>query len=154
MSPAQSSVLRLPSPLSEMEAKHYYYGLPSAPVLVARSSTTPWEAPTGPEAYHKPKELRPVYNHSISEAWGGDLPRKVIATLDSMKVNWTSLDIVRIGYEGEHPGPVDLWIGVLPESLCSDDGLVAVSKCRELLEEYGIADVDVEIRESVRWPRY
>ena len=29
-----------------MEATHYYDGLPSRPVLVARTSTTPWEANT------------------------------------------------------------------------------------------------------------
>ncbi|KAF8325423.1 uncharacterized protein EI90DRAFT_3019067 [Cantharellus anzutake] len=46
-----------------------------------------------------------------------------------------------------------IWIGVVPASLSGNDGVVVVSKCRELLEEYNIADVDVEIRESVvtRW---
>ena len=56
----QSSSLTLPSPLSEMEAKFYYAGLPSCPVLVARTSTTPWEAPTGPEESWNLKELRPA----------------------------------------------------------------------------------------------
>jgi hypothetical protein len=35
-------------PPCEMEAKLYYAGLPSKPVLVARTGI-PWEAPTGPE---------------------------------------------------------------------------------------------------------
>ncbi|KAL6303779.1 hypothetical protein BKA93DRAFT_898944 [Sparassis latifolia] len=151
--PPQSSSLTLPSPPSEMEAKFYYAGLPSAPALVARTSTTPWEAPTGPEAYRKLKELRAVGNHALKEAWEGNLALKLHALLDSMKVKWTSTDIVRIGNSGESSAPVILWIGVMPASLSGDDGAVVASKCRELLVEYDIVDVDVEIRESVvtRW---
>lgn len=39
----------------------------------------------------------------------------------------------------------------MPGSLSGDDGVVVASKCRELLAEHGITDV--EIRESVvtRW---
>ncbi|GBE84426.1 predicted protein [Sparassis crispa] len=149
----QSSSLTLPSPPSEMEAKFYYAGLPSAPVLVARTSTTRWEAPTGPEAYRKLKELRAVGNHALKEAWEGNLALKLHALLDSMKVKWTSTDIVRIGNSGESSAPIILWIGVMPASLSGDDGVVVASKCRELLVEYDIVDVDVEIRESVvtRW---
>ncbi|KAK0497222.1 hypothetical protein EDD18DRAFT_1161168 [Armillaria luteobubalina] len=145
----------LPLPPSAMEAKFYYTGLPSAPVLVARSSTNPWELPTGPEAYQQPKELRPVGNHApaFMEAWQGDLAPELFALLDSMKVKWTSTDVVRIGYAEEYSAPVVLWIGVTPASLSGDDGVVAVSKCQELLKEHNIDDVEVEIRESVvtRW---
>lgn len=37
----------------------------------------------------------------------------------------------------------------MPASLSGHDGVVVAFKCRELLLEYDIADVDVEIRESV-----
>jgi hypothetical protein len=69
-----------------------------------------------------------------------------------MEVNWTSIDVVRIGIEDEWYWyrPVVLWIGVTPGSL---SGAVVVRKCRELLEEYTIFDVDVEIRESIVWGR-
>ncbi|KAJ7145815.1 hypothetical protein C8R44DRAFT_755948 [Mycena epipterygia] len=137
------------SPPSEVEAKFYYAGLPSSPVLVARASTTQWKAPTGPEAYRKIRELRAVGNHALKETWEGDLALKVHALLDSIKVKWTSTDVVRIGNPGESSAPVILWIGVMPASLSGDDGVVVASKCRELLVENGIADVDVEIRESV-----
>ncbi|KZT23717.1 hypothetical protein NEOLEDRAFT_1136211 [Neolentinus lepideus HHB14362 ss-1] len=40
--PPQNFSLTLRSPPSEMEARRYYTGLPSQPVLVARTSTTPW----------------------------------------------------------------------------------------------------------------
>ncbi|KAJ6580227.1 hypothetical protein B0H10DRAFT_2235420 [Mycena sp. CBHHK59/15] len=145
----QSSSLILLSPPSEMETKFYYAGLPSSPVLVARTGATSWKAPTGPEAYRKIKELCAVGNHALKETWEGNLALKVHALLDSMKVMWTSTDVVRIGNTGESSAPVILWIGVMPASLSGDDGVVVASKCRELLVEYDIADVNVEIRESV-----
>jgi hypothetical protein len=49
-----------------------YAALPSPLVLVAaaRSSTTPWEAPTGPETNRTPKELRHIGNYvKIKAAW-------------------------------------------------------------------------------------
>ncbi|TDL18687.1 hypothetical protein BD410DRAFT_793077 [Rickenella mellea] len=154
----QGTATSPPSPPSEMEAKLYYAGLPSGPKLVARSSITPWEPPTGPEEDRKHKGLRPVGSHAprLKEVWGGEdsLGRKVYAFLDSKNVKWTSMDIVRIGYEGEYYAPVVLWIGVNPESLSGEEGVEVVIKCREILEEFGITDVEVEIRESVVWPRW
>ena len=97
---SSSSSLALPSPISSTEAKYYYAGLPSAPALVARTGTTPWEVPTGPEAYRKLKELRVVGNHAINEVWEDNLALKLRALLDSMKVKWTSTDVVRIGNTG------------------------------------------------------
>lgn len=134
------------SPPSEMESN-----LPSAPILVARTGTTPWEVPTGPEAYLRHKELRIVGNHAIKDVWEGDLAVKVHTLLTSMKIKWTSIDIVRIGYDGESSAPVILWIGVIPASLSRGDGIIVAHMCRDILEEYGITDVDVEIRESVVW---
>ncbi len=137
------------SPLSEIEAKFYYAGLPSTPVLVARTGTTPWKAPTGPEAYSKIKELRAVGNHALQDVWEGNLAPKLHALLDSMEVKWTSTDVVRIGNAEEPSAPVILWIGVMPTSLSDNDGVDVAFRCRELLVEFGITDVDVEIRESV-----
>ncbi|KAK7447048.1 hypothetical protein VKT23_014258 [Stygiomarasmius scandens] len=139
----------LPPPPSEKEAKFYYAGLPSGPVLVARTYTTPWKAPTGPEAYRVIKELRTVGNHALNEVWEDNLALKLHALLDSMKVKWTSTDVVRIGVAKEADAHVVLWIGVVPASLSGDDGVAVAYECRELLREYSIADVDVEIRESV-----
>ncbi|PBK75246.1 hypothetical protein ARMSODRAFT_929310 [Armillaria solidipes] len=133
-----------------MEAKFFYYaGLPSAPVLVARTGTTPWKAPTGPEAYPTRKELRAVGNHALEEVWEGNLAPELHALLDSMEVKWTSTDVVRIGNAKESSAPVILWIGVMPASLSDNDGVDVASRCRELLVKFDIADVDVEIRESV-----
>jgi hypothetical protein len=147
--PLQSSSRprRLPLP-SPKEANFYYAGLPSRPILVARTGTR-WKAPTGPEAYPKYKDLRVVGNHVLKEIWEDNLSRKLHALLDSMEVKWTSTDVVRIGIVGESSAPVILWIGVVPASLSGHDGALVAFKSRELLVEYNIADVDVEIRESI-----
>lgn len=65
------------SPPSPLEAKFYYTGPPSAPILVARTSTTPWEPPIGSETDYKLKELRPIGKHPINDAWDDNLAPKV-----------------------------------------------------------------------------
>ncbi|KAF8917443.1 hypothetical protein CPB85DRAFT_199393 [Mucidula mucida] len=137
-----------PIDLTEVEKKVYYYGLCSSPILVARSGTIPWEAPSGPEAYHRPKELRIAGDHKIAEVWEDDLALKVEGILNEKQVQWTSMDVVRIGYADESSAPVVLWLGVKPRSLSPEDGVVVVAQCKELLAAYVILDVDVEIRES------
>ncbi|KAK7047555.1 hypothetical protein VNI00_006323 [Paramarasmius palmivorus] len=137
--------ISLSSPLSKLEATHYYTGLPSTPILIARTSNTSWKKPTSPE---DDKELRPVGNHAIKNIWESNLAHKVHACLNSAKVQWTSTDVVRIGKAGESFAPVILWIGVEPTSLSGYDGLDVASKCKELLVECHITDVDVEIRAS------
>ncbi|KAI0267791.1 hypothetical protein BC834DRAFT_968701 [Gloeopeniophorella convolvens] len=144
-----------PSPLprvSDEEAKLYYAGLPSRPVLIARTGSTPWKAPTGLEAYPERKELRVVGEHEINKAWEDDLALKVHAILDAKEVAWTSTDVVRIAHFDEPSGGVILWIGVMPKSLPYEVGIDAALQCKGLLLEYGIKDVDVEIRESEVFP--
>ncbi|KAF9510462.1 hypothetical protein BS47DRAFT_1348022 [Hydnum rufescens UP504] len=121
-------------PRSKMEEMCYYVGLPSSPKLVCRTGATLWMKPTGLEAYWVPKELRPVFGHSLNNIWK-DFGPKLCDFLDSMGVLWTTIDVVRfvnVG-KGEAVGPVVLWIrGTL-----------------DLLEKFGISDVEVEIRESI-----
>ncbi len=142
-----------PSPTSRIsaeEAKLYYYGLPSRPVLVARTTTTPWEMPTGPEVYLKPKELRVVGRHKIVDVWNDNMAGKVFAILDENKVQVTSIDLVRFGYyPGEPSGGVIVWIGVQPGSLSQEGGHDVAHQCKRVLSDNGLTDVDVEIRESI-----
>jgi len=137
-----------PWTVSELEANSYYAGLPSNPVLVYRTSTTPWEQPTGPEAYRELKELKPVFNHEIANVWNV-LGPKVCDSLDFEQVTWTSIDVVRFAKVGEAPGPVVLWIGVMPQSLSGEDAHTAAIRCLQLLESFQLTDVEVEFRESV-----
>ena len=138
------------SPVSKDEAHFYYAGLPSHPRMVARSSTptTPWKGPTGDEAYTIRKELKSVGDHPLNDVWEDKLAPLVLDILESKRVKFTSVDVVRIGVVGNPCPPVILWIGVLPESLNPVDGLNVALQCKELLEKNDILGVDVEIRES------
>ncbi len=130
----------------EQEAKFYYYGLHSRPILVARTSTHPWVMPTGPD---DGKELGIASSHEINAIWDDSLGRKVVAYLDERGVKWTSIDIVRIGISGEYRNPVILWIGVFPDSLPREEGRTVAFGCLDILHKAGIDDIDVEIRESI-----
>ncbi|KAF9509974.1 hypothetical protein BS47DRAFT_1410215 [Hydnum rufescens UP504] len=124
--------------------------LPSRPKLVYRTGTTPWTKPTGLEAYTVLKELRPVFGHSSTTS-GKTLGPEVYSFLDSVGVLWTTIDVVRfvkVG-KGEAVGPVVLWIGVTPETLFGESARAAAYSCRDLLEKFGITDVEVEFRESI-----
>ncbi|KAF8549223.1 hypothetical protein OG21DRAFT_1556983 [Imleria badia] len=123
-------------PPSKPEAIFYYSGLPSGPHLVYRTGTTPWEEPTGPEAYRVLKEVKPVFSHKIVTVWD-DLGPRVCGCLDSVRVTWTSVDVVRFAVVGE------------ALSLSIEDAHTAAVGCQELLESYKITDVEVEFRESV-----
>ncbi|TFK63246.1 hypothetical protein BDN72DRAFT_964022 [Pluteus cervinus] len=119
-------------PVSYEEAHLYYRGLPSNPLLIARTRTDsiPWEAPT---SWSRPKDLRIVGEHKIQDIWEDDLATKIHAILHTKEVDWSSTDVVRIGYvdEPERRGDFIIWIG-----------------CKKLLLDRGIHDVEVEIRQS------
>jgi hypothetical protein len=103
---------------------------------------------TRPEAYAPVKVLRAVGEHKIVEFWEAGLADQVIACLTTMKVDWTSLDVVRIGIVDESFAPVILWIGVMPKSLSGKIGCTTAFEAREILYNSGIKDIEVEIRES------
>ncbi|KAH9020308.1 hypothetical protein EDB85DRAFT_531516 [Lactarius pseudohatsudake] len=139
-----------PPPPSKLEACTYYAGLPSRPRLIARTGI-PWEEPTGPEAYSRLRELRVVGEHEISDVWEDDLALKVHAILHAKGVDWTSTDVVRIRYIDDRDDPsgdVVLWIGVKPDSLSYKVGIDVALQCKGILLDYGINDVEVEIRQS------
>ncbi|KAI0290308.1 hypothetical protein BC826DRAFT_1106543 [Russula brevipes] len=149
--------------VSDLEAMLYYRGLPSKPRLIARTgSPWPWEAPTdpeapsGPDAYPPLRELRFPGEHKIHEIWEDNLAFKVHAIRDQAGVDWSSTEIVRIGDAGNtrDGGDLTLWIGVWdwrirrrPAPLAYDVAIDAAFKCKALLLEHGIEDVDVEMRD-------
>jgi len=141
------SLSTTPHPPSPVEAKYFYYGLPSRPLLVARSSTNVWSVQ--PEAYPTPKGLRPVGLHPLQEIWEATVGPAICDYLDSKKVKWTSVDTVRIGHEGDPSPPAIVWIGVFPDSLSAEDGIKIATHCKSILFTHGIDDVHVEIRESI-----
>lgn len=145
----QSVTASLRLPFSDLEAKHYYHGLHSKPVLVARTGTDTWEPPAGPEAYLRRKELRTVGNHPLKAVWEDNLALRIHDILESKGVKWTSTDIARIGFVGESGAPTVVWIGVKPDTLSGEDGLAVAKECKQLLVASEILDVEVEIRESL-----
>ncbi|KAI0281081.1 hypothetical protein BC826DRAFT_1072231, partial [Russula brevipes] len=148
---------RLPH-VSDMEAMLYYRGLPSNPRLIARTGEPwPWENLSDPEVlnYPRPKQLLFPGEHKIHEIWEDNLAFKVHDILDQTGVDWSSTEIVRIGFADEGRGGVVLWIGVWdwhtrkrPAPLAYDVATDAVLKCKALLLEHGIGDVEVEMRQS------
>jgi hypothetical protein len=132
---------------AEYESKCFYYGLPSRPVLVFRTGT-PWKRPTGPEAYHVPKDIRPVFEDQIATVWD-KMGTEIFEYLDSVTIMWTTIDVVRFAEPKEDPGPVVLWIGVKPGSLSREDAQVAAIGCEKILDKFKIADVEVAFRESL-----
>jgi hypothetical protein len=68
--------------------------------------------------------------------------------LDKEQVDWTSIDLVRIGY-GVEQGPVVVWIGIHPDSQVSYKvNYDTAVQCKELLIYHDIKDVEVEMRNS------
>ena len=138
----------VPHTPSTVEAKFYYYGLPSQPILVARSSTNVWVEPTGPEAYHIPKEASPIGLHPLQDIWEATIGPALIHYLNFKGVQCTSLDPLRMGYVSDPSPPVIIWIGVVPGSLSAEDGVAVAAHCKVMLSGYNIDDVHIEIRES------
>jgi hypothetical protein len=137
-----------PPHLSDTESRLYYYGLPSSPTLVARTGSTPWEEPTGPSANPREKELGVVGTHDIREVWENLLP-EICGVLDKEQVEFTSIDLVRIGYADEGRGPVVVWIGTKPDSPVSYEiHYDTAVKCKQLLIDCKITDVEIEMRRS------
>ena len=137
-----------PYPPSPVESKYFYYGIPSQPPLVARSSFNVWLEPTGPEAYLLPKESSPIGLHPLQEIWEATVGPAMVGYLDSKGVKWTSLDPVRMGYAGESSPPVIVWMGVVPGSISGEEGVKVATHCKSILSAHNI-DVHVEIRESM-----
>ncbi|KAJ3486163.1 hypothetical protein NLI96_g4440 [Meripilus lineatus] len=148
-----------PDPL---EARYYYWGLPSTPFLLVRSAIkTKWEKQYGGEAAPKVKEIRPFEPHAIQKVWEGKLALEIIRILDSQGIEWTSIDVVRFGWSKEIPSFLTLWIGIMePDGFDSIDvqdrqqylrklGAV-IPICLDLLaDSYHIFDVEVEFRHSI-----
>ncbi|ORY56374.1 uncharacterized protein BCR38DRAFT_490674 [Pseudomassariella vexata] len=145
--PASSTRLTTPS---EQERSQYYYGLPSQPKLVARSNfhEMPW-APIVQGQHLLRKRITNIGSgHPLVTKYNADLQHRLIGVLSSTK--WTSIDVVRIGYDDDNKDqkPVVLWVAVEPESLDPGLGLQLAEQCRAALSHAGVENVHCEIREA------
>ncbi|KAI9460941.1 hypothetical protein BJY52DRAFT_1117551 [Lactarius psammicola] len=133
---------------SDVEATNYYYGLPSKPRFIARSSPDVWMKPTGAEAYLEPKELTPLGTHLLNAVWEKTVGPAMDLYLQGKGVQNTSMNPLRIGIAGKSSPPAVIFVGVNPGSLSPKLGIEVAVHCRSILVQNGIDDVHVEIRES------
>lgn len=149
----ESSVAR-PLPPSDEERNGYFYGLPSRPRLVARTSTELWVFQQDQFPIHK--RLRTVADHAVVDLWNnsdGPLRQEILAALDG--IDWTAVDILRVGYERDNTSsgrsfdsPVTLLISVKPDSTPFNKAYDTVTECLRILEQFLIFDMQVEMKEG------
>ncbi|KAG9501874.1 hypothetical protein J7337_007572 [Fusarium musae] len=140
------------TPPSRKEFRSYYSGLPDCPYLVARSTMTPWNGPVYDwDVYDR--ILDPVEKHAVVPLWNdstGPMRRKILEAVQD--IDWNAIDILRCGSADSNDRhlvrPVILFVSVKPESTTWLDGRAVTLKCRDVLQEHGINDVEVEIKES------
>ncbi|KAF5608529.1 hypothetical protein FPANT_453 [Fusarium pseudoanthophilum] len=140
------------APPSRTEIRGYYRGLPDSPNLVARSTTTPWND----QGYDKGaygRLLDPVEKHAVVPLWNdstGPLRSKILEAVED--IDWNALDILRCGStdvkDRRLVRPVILFVSVEPESTTWSDGRAVALRCRDVLREHSIDDIEVEIKES------
>lgn len=144
------------APPNSEERGLYYYGLPSCPELVARSSTHIWQNPQMPgfttyTGTHNmyPKILRPVGRHPLlHKLWNdAESPLRVQILEAVSAADWTAIDILRIGFNEEYH--ITLLIAVKPGTLSWSRGHAIALQCKAILEKHHIHDMHCEIRESV-----
>ncbi|KAI1065802.1 hypothetical protein LB507_000244 [Fusarium sp. FIESC RH6] len=132
-------------PPSEDEKHYYYNGLPSRPVLVARTTTDQWVMY---EDFHGVyKSLDVVREHAIKELWNdesGPLRKQVIECLEG--IEWVAIDILRLGLEQDKP--VTMFISVKKDSTDFNTGLDTVRRCQQILRTHQLGDVEVEMKEA------
>ncbi|KAL6877749.1 hypothetical protein HDV57DRAFT_518608 [Trichoderma longibrachiatum] len=141
---------------SRDERELYYYGLPSRPELVARSSNHVWYRPPHmPEPSEDddgddplyPKLLLPAKHPLLMRIWNNEASFRdqILEAVD--KTRLSAIDIMRIMQKGESQNV--LMISVKPYTLLWEDGRQIALQCKAILESHGVHDVHCEIRESV-----
>ena len=125
--------------------RNWYYGLTpnreSDPVLIARSSTSAFRYenhpfytyyPYGPEM-PKRKVMSVIGHHPIMAIYDDHLRPRVREALATIK--WQTIDIVRLGYEGELDNPPVTLITIAPEDAEENVVQDAVDEIRNIMVE-------------------
>lgn len=135
------------------ERDEYYFGLAGKPRLVARTSHNRWSRPeqTGAWARQLRKRFAAVSKFQQPEIvarWTKDLGLALITALDDC--SWSHFFPIRIGLEDANPSkfPTVLLIAVERDSLQWEEGVAIALECRRILQQFKIANIEVEIREG------
>ena len=125
-----------------------FYGLPTNPICIYRTGGE-WPVPQGYHRQRVRREARPVFNHPLQDVWS-TLHIEVYEFLDSVGVNWSTIDPVRFAEEGKkETSPLYLWIGVVPRSLSPKDARDAAVGCKQILANANLPDIEIAFRESL-----
>ncbi|KAF5691999.1 hypothetical protein FCIRC_185 [Fusarium circinatum] len=146
-----------PSPQqpSEEERRDYFYGLPSSPLLVARSSTAAWSRHSSYD-FPEEKKLAVATGHAIQQPWNEPNSSLQISIIEALgDLDWTAIDILRVRYKRhvepngvKRENPVTMLISVPENSTTFIRGYEAVCRCKSILEDMGLGDVEVEMKEG------
>ncbi|CAI0642251.1 unnamed protein product [Colletotrichum noveboracense] len=136
--------------------RHYYKDLPSNPTFLARSPDPTWNPPinnmdSGYPPSVERKFLMPIGCHPILEKRNNDdnassLRSQVVSNLKGAK--WTSVDILRCGYEGKKDAPAILFVSVEPGSTTPEEARQFADRCAVTLFNHGITDMSCEVKKS------
>ncbi|CVL12934.1 hypothetical protein FPRO06_13152 [Fusarium proliferatum] len=148
----QESTSTPPVPPSEEERRGYFHGLPSSPLLVARSSAAAWSR-LNYSGFPEEKKMAVATGHAIQQPWNepnSPLQGSIMKALENL--NWTAIDILRIRSNKhltrEKVGQVMMLITVPENSTTFNQGYEAVCTCKSILENMGLGDVEVEMKEG------
>ncbi|VTT75216.1 unnamed protein product [Fusarium fujikuroi] len=152
----QESTSTPPVPPSEEERRGYFHGLPSSPLLVARSSAAAWSR-LNYSGFPEEKKMAVATGHAIQQPWNepnSPLQGSIMKALENL--NWTAIDILRIRSNkhltGEKVGQVMMLITVPENSTTFNQG-AADYKYRFNFTEYigtNIAALDNRQKEGTK----
>ena len=110
-----------------------------------------WPIRKGPsQAQGIEREARPVYGHAIGPTWRS-IGKEIYQHLDSMSLNWTSINPLAYADAGEVKPfcSLILSIGVKPYSLLYDAAIAAATTVKKILATAGFPNIEVAFVESV-----
>ena len=95
------------------------------------------------------KSIRPAkVDHPLHPLWPAIAP-SLLSILDATDA--VCIDVVRIGddEDEDEDAPLVIWIGVTPETMKFELGMLIIQRCQTVLHQYpGLDDVQIELRET------
>ncbi|KAI6084290.1 hypothetical protein F4821DRAFT_176193 [Hypoxylon rubiginosum] len=133
---------------SDEERDEYYFGISGKPRLVARTSHHKWSVPKYERCDGTWRRVyKPLFEGKqpiIVSRWTEDLTLALVEALSGC--SWSYFFPICIGFHGKFP--TILQVAVEEDSLQWDEGVAIALKCRTILRDFHIDNVEVEIREG------
>ncbi|EPE09775.1 hypothetical protein F503_07551 [Ophiostoma piceae UAMH 11346] len=135
---------------SKDEETYYFSGLAGSPRLITKTSTTPWETHT--DTASVAKRISTVGDHHLVHKWCPELRTGIVRALSEPGLEWDCFYPIRIGSDANPAKhPVVLLVCLLAPSQGPqpwEPAMLAALRCRALLREYDVHDVEVEMKQS------